>query len=41
MEIKKEVFGTLSDGSVASIYTVSNDEMSFSVTDFGNQHPCS
>ena len=35
MEIKKEVFGTLSDGSVASIYTVSNDEMSFSVTDFG------
>lgn len=35
MEIKKEVFGTLSDGSVASIYTVSNGKMSFSVTDYG------
>ncbi|QTQ14094.1 galactose mutarotase [Treponema parvum] len=35
MEVKKEVFGTLSDGNVASLYTVSNGKMSFSATDYG------
>lgn len=35
MEIKKECFGTLCNGTVASIYTISNEKMSFSVTDYG------
>lgn len=35
MEIKKEIFGVLSNGNAASIYTVSNENMSFSVTDYG------
>lgn len=35
MEIKKEIFGVLSDGKVASLYTISNGKMSFSVTDYG------
>ena len=35
MKIKREDFGTLSTGEKVSIYTISNDNMSFSVTDFG------
>ena len=35
MKIKKRVFGTLSNGKKASIFTVSNGEMAFSVTDYG------
>lgn len=35
MKIKKQKFGLLSDGQKINLYTVSNDEMSFSVTNYG------
>jgi aldose 1-epimerase len=35
MQIKERLFGVLSDGSEVRLYTVSNDDMSFTVTDFG------
>lgn len=35
MKIKKRSFGVLSSGQKASLYTISNCEMSFSVTNFG------
>ncbi len=35
MRIKKKSFGTLSNGKRASLYTISNGTMSFSVTDYG------
>ncbi len=35
MKIKKRIFGVLSNGKRASLFTVSNGEMAFSVTDYG------
>jgi aldose 1-epimerase len=35
MKIKKRTFGVLPNGKKVSLYTVSNGQMSFSVTDFG------
>lgn len=35
MKVDKCYFGTLSDGSEVSLFTVSNGKMSFSVTDYG------
>jgi aldose 1-epimerase len=35
MKIKKRPFGTLSDGRKVSLYTISNGEMAFSVTNYG------
>lgn len=35
MKVTKQVFGTLSNGQVANLYTVDNGKMSFTVTDFG------
>ncbi len=35
MKIKKQKWGVLSDGSKVHLYTVSNNEMSFSCTDYG------
>jgi aldose 1-epimerase len=35
MKVKKQNYGTLSDGTKATLYTVSNAKMSFSVTDYG------
>lgn len=35
MKIEKKPFGTLSDGSCVSLFTVSNGKMSFSATDYG------
>ncbi|MCR5613412.1 aldose epimerase family protein, partial [Treponema sp.] len=35
MKVKKTIYGTLSNGQTASLYTVDNGKMSFCVTDFG------
>ena len=35
MKIKKQKFGLLSDGTKVSLFTVKNDNMSFSCTDYG------
>ena len=35
MKIKKQKWGVLSDGTKVHLYTVSNDSMSFSCTDYG------
>ena len=35
MKIKKQKWGVLSDGTKVHLYTVSNDNMSFSCTDYG------
>lgn len=35
MKVEKRCFGTLCDGSVVSLFTVSNGKMSFSATDYG------
>lgn len=35
MKIKKRSFGTLSSGEKVSLFTISNSDMSFSVTDYG------
>ena len=35
MEIKKQKWGILSDGTKVHLYTVSNGNMSFSCTDYG------
>ncbi len=35
MKIKKQRFATLSTGEKVSLYTISNDQMSFSVTNYG------
>lgn len=35
MEIKKQKFGLLADGTKVHLYTISNDNMSFSCTDYG------
>jgi len=35
MKVKKQNYGTLSDGTKATLYTVSNGKMSFCVTDYG------
>jgi len=35
MEVKKDRFGLLSSGSAVSLFTVSNETMSFSATDYG------
>ncbi len=35
MKVKKQKFGTLSNGEKVSLYTISNGQMSFSVTNFG------
>lgn len=40
MKISKTLFGTLSDGSKATLFTFTNKKMSFSVTDFGCTITC-
>ena len=35
MKVKKQKFGVLADGTKVNIYTVKNDNMSFSCTDYG------
>ena len=35
MEIKKQKYGLLSDGTKVHLYTITNDNMSFSCTDYG------
>lgn len=35
MEVKKQKFGILSDGTKVNLFTVSNDDMSFSCTEYG------
>ena len=35
MKVTEKIFGTLSDGSEVKLYTISNENMSFSCTDYG------
>ena len=35
MKVSKAKFGTLCDGTKVNLYTIKNDDMSFSCTDYG------